>query len=68
MKNTRIPWEGWRIVGEIGSGSSGTVYEIERNLYNSTEKAAMKVIRVPRDEKERETFLFSAGYDEAAAA
>ena len=68
MKNTRIPWEGWRIVGEIGSGSSGTVYEIERNLYNRTEKAAMKVIRIPRDEKERETFLFSAGYDEAAAA
>ena len=68
MNNIRTPWEGWRIAGEIGSGSFGTVYEIERNLYNSNEKAAMKVIHIPRDENEREMLLLSSGYDEAAAA
>ena len=62
----RIPWHGWKIVREIGKGSFGTVYEIERQLLDITEKAAMKVISIPRDESEFEMMLLDSGYDEDA--
>ena len=45
-------WPNWRTVGRLGSGSFGTVYEIERNNNGIIEKAALKVITIPRDESE----------------
>ena len=60
----RIPWYGWKIVREIGKGTFGIVYEIERQLFNTTEKAAMKVISIPRDEDEFDMMLLASGYDE----
>ncbi len=62
----RIPWHGWEIVREIGKGTFGTVYEIERQLFNTTEKAAMKVISIPRDENELDMMLLASGYDDNA--
>ena len=47
-----IGWPGWRTVGRLGSGSFGTVYEIERDNNGIIEKAALKVITIPRDESE----------------
>jgi serine/threonine-protein kinase len=40
----------WYISREIGKGSFGTVYEITREEYGTTYKAALKVITVPQDE------------------
>lgn len=61
-----IPWRGWRIVREIGRGSFGVVYEIERDIVGAIEKAAMKVMHIPRDESAYEMLLLSTGYDEAS--
>lgn len=36
----------------LGAGSFGTVYEIERDVFGKTEKAALKVIEIPKDESE----------------
>lgn len=44
-----IPWKGWEIVRRLGSGSFGTVYEIRREMYGVSEKAALKVIPVPKN-------------------
>jgi serine/threonine protein kinase len=66
MANTDIyvPWDGWKVVNKIGHGTYGVVYEIERTLFSLTEKAAMKVIRIPRDENDLEMLYLSSGYDE----
>ena len=61
--NIRVPWDGWRIVRMIGRGSFGTVYEIERDLYGTVQKAAMKVISVP-ESNERLDDLYGSGLDE----
>ena len=60
----QVPWPGWKIVKKIGQGNFSTVYEIERKLLSRTEKAAMKVISIPRDENEYNTMLISVDYDE----
>lgn len=57
-------YPGWRTVGRIGNGSFGAVYEIERPLFETTERAALKVIHVPKDPGEIEE-LYNSGYDEA---
>ena len=58
-----IKWQGWEIVGLIGSGSFGKVYEIQRDMFGETEKAALKVITIPKDGNDVEE-LYSEGYDE----
>lgn len=60
-----VSYPGWEIVDRIGSGGFGTVYEIQRNLYGYIEKAALKVIRLPKDEGEVDTLRFS-GMDDAS--
>lgn len=58
----RTPWEGWETVREIGSGSYGTVYEIQRSLINGqTESAAMKVMNLPKKNSEIDR-LYRSGY------
>ena len=47
-------WPDWRIVREIGSGSFGKVYEINRQNGPYLERAALKVIRVPQSPAEME--------------
>ena len=50
--NVQIPWPGWQIVRKLGGGGFGTVYEIERDLYGDKERAAMKVVRIPKEDSE----------------
>ena len=63
MENVRIPWNDWKVVKQLGKGSYGTVYEIERALGAYTEKAAMKVISIPLDHSAIEA-AYVEGYDD----
>lgn len=62
-----VIWPGWETVRKIGSGSFGSVYEIQRDVYGDTEKAAVKVISIPRNDSEIE-YLRGSGVDEASIA
>ena len=55
-------WPGWETVRLIGRGSYGAVYEIQRDVFGETEKAAMKVISIPQSTSESDE-LRGAGYD-----
>lgn len=57
-----IPWEGWTVVRRLGRGGFGTVYEIQRKFYGVTEKAAVKIITIPRNPDEIE-YMRSEGND-----
>ena len=63
MENIRIPWKDWKVVRQLGKGSYGTVYEIERNVAGLTDRVALKVISIPPDEQLIKSYL-SEGYDE----
>ncbi len=56
-------YAGWTVVREIGHGSFSTVYEIERDLFGSIEKAALKVIPIPT-KKEDIDDLRSQGFSD----
>lgn len=43
-----VCWPGWETVREIGKGSFGAVYEIQRDLAGNLEKAAVKVLHIPQ--------------------
>lgn len=58
-----VTWPGWQTVRLIGQGSFGTVYEIQRQVFEETEKAALKVISIPQNRSEIDE-LYSDGYDE----
>ncbi len=60
-----VNWPGWEIVRKIGSGSFGTVYEIQRDVYGDVEKAALKVISIPHNEDEVD-YLRCTGLDDAS--
>lgn len=45
-----IVFDKWVIKREIGHGSYGTVYEIEKNDFGICTKSALKVIKIPHDE------------------
>ena len=53
---------GWETVRLIGRGSFGAVYEIERDVFGHKEKAALKMISIPRNDSEIDE-LISDGYD-----
>ena len=64
MSDIKIPWPDWEVKRRIGNGSYGSVFEIERtDRFGNTEKSALKVISIPREESEIEMFL-DTGYDE----
>ena len=48
-ENRRVPWPGWKVVRLIGRGGYGSVYEIRRDQYGISERAAMKVVTIPKD-------------------
>ncbi len=50
-------WGTWRIKKMIGEGSFGKVFEIEREDFGRTYKAAMKVITIPQSESEFKSVL-----------
>ena len=58
-----ITWPGWETVRLIGRGSFGAVYEIQREAFGDTEKAALKVISIPQNEGDIDE-MYSDGHDE----
>lgn len=62
MDKNDIHYGDWTVVREIGCGSYGSVYEIEKIDYGVF-KAALKVIHIPRSEEE-ERELRDNGMDE----
>ncbi len=59
----RAVWPGWETVRLIGRGSFGAVYEIRRDVFGDTEKAALKVISIPQSDSDIQEMV-SDGYDE----
>ena len=45
-------FDNWTITKQIGRGSFGTVYEIQREDFGQVYRAALKVITVPQSEEE----------------
>jgi serine/threonine protein kinase len=58
-------WPGWETVRVIGRGSFGAVYEIRREMFGETEKAALKLISIPQSSSDIDE-LYGEGYDEAS--
>lgn len=56
-------WPGWETVRKLGNGSYGAVYEIQRDLFGTVEKAALKVLHIPQNESDVEELRLS-GYDD----
>lgn len=52
----------WQTGEEIGKGSYGSVYRIQRNTHDIAEEAALKVISIPHNQEEIQE-LTSQGYD-----
>ena len=61
--DSRISWPGWETKEILGWGSYAAVYEIQRVIFGHTEKAAMKVISLPKHETELEE-MRSEGLDD----
>lgn len=55
-------WPGWECVRQLGVGSFGKVYEIQRIENGKIYKAALKVISIPQNHTELEN-AFSEGMD-----
>lgn len=65
FENIQLPWSDWKIVRNLGHGGFGCVYEVERELFGRKEKAALKVLTIPKDQSEVEAD-FTDGYDEGS--
>ncbi len=63
MNMENFSWPGWDTVDAIGGGNFGTVYEIQRTVLGQVEKAALKVIQIPKNSSDIDE-LYSDGYDE----
>ena len=59
----RAVWPGWETVRLLGRGAVGTVYEIRREIFGTAERAALKLITIPRDRSEIDE-LRAEGYGE----
>lgn len=59
LKKKEPFWQKWKISenGLLGTGSFGAVYRIQREEFQFVQQAALKVIAIPRDEKENEVLL-----------
>ena len=56
-------YPGWVVKKVIGHGSFGSVYEIERDVFGSIEKAALKLVSIPQGINDIED-LRNDGYDD----
>ena len=65
IDNQKELWPGWKVVREIGQGSFGAVYEIQRDMFGKIESAALKVLTIPQSQNEIQE-LRSEGYDDAS--
>ena len=64
LKNIRLPWRDWKIVKDLGGGTYGRVYEIERTISGIQEKAALKIVSRPKNKDEIESY-YNEGYSKA---
>ena len=64
FENIRLPWPGWKIVKDLGGGTYGRVYEIERTISGIQEKAALKIVSRPKNKDEMESY-YNEGYSKA---
>ncbi len=63
MDETTVSLPGWRIIREIGAGSFGNVYEVEKtDAFSDGIRSAMKVISIPQSSRELSE-LRNEGYD-----
>lgn len=63
MPNAPLPtWPDWETVRKIGQGSSGTVYEIQKDILVGVEKAALKVISIPQSSSDIDE-MYGDGHD-----
>ena len=60
-------WHNWNVMEQLGRGSYGSVYRIERTLFGHTEESALKVIRIPQNRSDYESLL-SEGYTKRDAS
>ena len=58
-------WPGWETVRILGHGSFGAVYEIQRDIFGSVEKAAVKCLTIPQNYADIEV-LYEDGLDEGS--
>ncbi len=65
MENKKIEWPGWETVDIIGHGSFGEVYEIQRTIRGRTEKAALKVLSLPKYIGDTESLRYEGFDDES---
>ena len=62
VDNIQCPFgSDWEVIREIGHGSYGSVYLIERKIGNDIIQSAMKVIRLPDSEDEPEQIMRRTG-------
>ena len=45
-------WPGWQVARTIGKGSFGQVFEIQRDIFGTVERSALKVIGLPHNPDE----------------
>ena len=64
FENIRLPWPDWKIVKDLGGGTYGRVYEIERTISGIQEKAALKIVSRPKNKDEMESY-YNEGYSKA---
>ena len=64
FENICLPWRDWKIVKDLGGGTYGRVYEIERTISGIQEKAALKIVSRPKTKDEIESY-YNEGYSKA---
>lgn len=57
-----VSWPEWETVRMIGQGSSGVVYEIQKDILVDVQKAALKVISIPQTDSDIEE-MYGDGQD-----
>ena len=55
-------WSGWECVRQLGAGSFGKVYEIQKSEHGKVYKSALKVISIPQNDADIEN-AYSEGLD-----
>lgn len=56
-------WPDWEVVDNLGGGTFGQVFEIHRKIFSHTDKAALKIISIPKSKSDIQELLYN-GYDQ----
>ena len=58
-------WPDWDVADNLGGGSFGQVYEIHRDIFGQIDKAALKVLSIPKNKSDIQELRYN-GYDDAS--